>query len=122
MLFNKKNRICKKRQDKHDNKKFQLTEIVLGSCFDVMNELGSGFLESVYKNALYIALKEKGLKVEVEKRFEVFFRSRKVGLYIVDLIVEESVIIELKCCESILGDHQAQVINYLRTCSKSSIG
>jgi len=57
-----------------------ITEMVLGCCFDVMNELGSGFLENVYKNALFIALKEKGLRIEVEKRFEVQFRGRKVGL------------------------------------------
>ena len=91
-----------------------LTEVILGSCFDVMNELGVGFLESVYKNALFIAIKEKGLKIEAEKRFDVIFRDRKVGLYVADLIIEEKVIIELKCCESLLGEHQAQLINYLK--------
>ena len=91
-----------------------LTEVILGSCFDVMNELGVGFLESVYKNALFIAIKEKGLKIEAEKRFEVIFRDRKVGLYVADLIIEEKVIIKLKCCESLLGEHQAQLINYLK--------
>jgi GxxExxY protein len=93
---------------------YELTETVLGSCFDVMNELGTGFLESVYKNALYIAIKEKGLKIEVEKSFEVKFRGRKVGFYIADLIVEDSLILELKCCGSLLGEHQAQLINYLK--------
>ena len=92
----------------------ELTEAILGSCFDVMNELGTGFLESVYKNALFIAIKEKGLKIEVEKRFEVIFRNRKIGLYVADLIVEEKEIIELKCCESLHGEHQAQLINYLK--------
>ena len=48
----------------------ELTEAILGSCFDVMNELGTGFLESVYKNALFIAIKEKGLKIEVEKNLK----------------------------------------------------
>jgi len=95
----------------------ELTETILGCCFDVMNELGVGFLESVYKNALLIALKEKGLKIEVEKRFQVMFRERKIGLYIADLVVEEKVIIELKCCESLLGEHQAQLINYLKVSS-----
>lgn len=95
----------------------ELTETILGCCFDVMNELGVGFLESVYKNALLIALKEKGLKVEVEKRFQVMFRERKIGLYIADLVVEGKVIIELKCCESLLGEHQAQLINYLKVSS-----
>ena len=92
----------------------ELTETILGCCFDVMNELGIGFLESVYKNTLFIAIKEKGLTVETEKRFEVIFRDRKVGLYVADLIVESSVIVELKCCDSLLGEHQAQLINYLK--------
>jgi GxxExxY protein len=91
-----------------------LTETILGCCFDVMNELGTGFLESVYKNALFIAIKEKGITVETEKRFEVIFRDRKIGLYVADLIVGGSVIVELKCCDSLLGEHQAQLINYLK--------
>ena len=101
-------------QDKNRLLFQELTETILGCCFDVMNELGVGFLESVYKNAIFIALREKGLRVDVEKRFEVIFRGRKIGLYIADLIVEGNVIIELKCCESLLGEHQAQLINYLK--------
>ena len=97
-------------QDKNPLLYHELTEMILGCCFDIMNELGVGFLESVYKNALLIALREKGLKIDVEKRFEVIFRGRKVGLYIADLIVEGKVIIELKCCESLIGKHQAQLI------------
>lgn len=79
-----------------------------------MNELGIGFLESVYKNALFMAIKEKGLKIESEKKFEVIFREKKIGFYIADLIVEGVVIIELKCCDSLRGEHQAQLINYLK--------
>jgi len=110
----------RKRQDMQDIDQplyQEITETILGCCFDVMNELGVGFLESVYKNALLIALREKGLKVEVEKRFQVMFRERKIGLYIADLVVEGKVIIELKCCESLLGEHQAQLINYLKVSS-----
>lgn len=79
-----------------------------------MNDLGIGFLESIYKNALFVAIKEKGLKIEAEKRFEVIFRGRKIGLYVADLVIEESVIVELKCCDALLGEHQAQLINYLK--------
>ncbi len=106
----------RKRHDRQDNKGLytELTETILGICFDTMNELGSGFLETVYKNALFVAIKEKGLKIEAEKRFEVFFKGKKIGLYIADLVVENAVIIELKCCESLLGEHQAQLINYLK--------
>jgi len=68
----------RKRQDMQDNTPHlhsQLTETILGCCFNVMNELGIGFLESVYKNALFLAIREKGLIVETEKRFEVIFRG-----------------------------------------------
>lgn len=101
----------------NDNKDYlysDLTETILGCCFDVMNELGTGFLESVYKNALFITLKERGFKIEAEKRFEIIFKGRKIGLYIADLIVEGTIILELKCCESLHGEHQAQLINYLK--------
>jgi GxxExxY protein len=91
----------------------ETTEAILGCCFDIVNELGSGFLESVYKNALIIAMTEKRLKVEAEKRFDVIFRERKIGFYIADIVVESSVIVELKCFE-ILPEHKAQLINYLK--------
>ncbi|HSX12659.1 MAG TPA: GxxExxY protein [Rhabdochlamydiaceae bacterium] len=93
---------------------FNLTRNILKCCFDVMNTLGSGFLESVYKNALIISMAEQGLKVDTEKRFEVVFRNRKVGMFIPDLIVEDDVIVELKCCQYLLPEHQAQLINYLK--------
>ena len=65
-------------QDNNQPLYFELTQTILGCCFDVINELGSGFLESVYKNALFITIKEKGLKIEAEKRFEVIFRGQKI--------------------------------------------
>ena len=63
-----------------------------------MNELGAGFLEAVYKNALFLALKQKEIFVEVEKSFEVYFREQKIGLYKADLVAQGTAIIELKCC------------------------
>ena len=71
-------------------------------------------MESVYKNALVVALGEKGLRVELEKRYNVVFRQRKIGLYIADLVIEGVVIVELKCVDQILPEHQAQLINYLK--------
>src|SRR5262245_39383490 len=91
----------------------QLSSSILRSCFEVMNELGIGFLESVYKNALFFALRDKGLLVESEKSFEVYFKRQKVGLYKADIVVENLVVIELKCCKSLLPEHQAQLINFL---------
>ncbi len=90
-----------------------LTEIILKSCFEVIQELGSGFLESVYQQALIILLRADGMKVEVEKAFEVYFRGHRVGLYIADMVINDRVIVELKCCKKLLAEHQAQVINYL---------
>jgi GxxExxY protein len=91
----------------------QLSSVILGCCFAVMNELGVGFLESVYKNALFVALREKGLHVDTEQPFEVYFRRQKIGFYKADIVVEKLMIVELKCCKSLLAEHQAQVINYL---------
>lgn len=91
-----------------------LTEMVLGCCFDVMNELGVGFLESVYKKSLMILTQKKGLNVRQEVPFEVFFQGEKVGHYFADIIIENKVIVELKCCKNLLPEHQAQLINYLK--------
>lgn len=92
----------------------ELTSVILNCCFEVMSEVGSGFLEKVYKNAMFIALKEKGLDVEVERSYEVIFRGKVIGRYNADLVVNKSVILELKCCDSLLREHQAQLFNYLR--------
>lgn len=90
-----------------------LTRDILGCCFAVMQELGPRFLEKVYKNALFLAMTQNGLRVEVEKPFEVKFRGAVIGRYNADLIVEKTVIVELKCCEQLLREHQSQLINYL---------
>ena len=91
----------------------ELTSTILECCFDVVNELGIGFLESVYKNALFIALKEKKLTVSTEQPFEIYYKKQKIGIYKADIVVNNLVIVELKCCKCLLAEHQAQVINYL---------
>ena len=78
------------------------------------NELGDGFLESVYENALYIVLTGYGLHVERQKDISVFFRGSIVGYFKADLIVEEKVIIELKAVRTLDPAHEAQLINYLK--------
>jgi len=90
-----------------------ITEKILNCCFEVINTLGVGFLETVYKKALLIAMIDKGLKVTSDRGFEVAFRGRKIGVFVPDLIVEDLVIVELKAVEHLLGEHQAQLINYL---------
>lgn len=66
-------------------------------------------------------MKQKGLNVEVEQAFEVNFRGVAIGRYSADLVVEKSVIVELKCCESLIREHQAQLFNYLKV-SQLSVG
>ena len=92
----------------------ELTGAILGCCFEVMKELGPGFLEKVYKNALLVAMKQKGLQIEIEKPYEVIFRGKVVGRYQADLVVNQTVIVELKCCEKLVSEHQSQTFNYLK--------
>jgi GxxExxY protein len=91
-----------------------LTSQILAGCFEVSNELGVGFLESVYQNALMIALKTKGLAVEQEHPLSVSFRSQIVGQFFADILVENKVIVELKAVTALTDVHKAQVINYLK--------
>ena len=92
----------------------ELTGKILGCCFEVMKELGPGFLERVYKNALLMAMRQKGLQVEVERSYNVIFRGKIISRYLADLFVNDTVIVELKCCENLIGEHQAQLFNYLK--------
>jgi GxxExxY protein len=89
----------------------ELTAKILEACFEVINELGSGFLESVYQNALVIALRQKGLKFEAQAALPVAFRDEIVGQFYADLFVENKVIVELKAVDTISTEHVAQVIN-----------
>ena len=92
----------------------ELTENIIGVFFDVYNELGFGFLESVYRKSLQLALRERSLKVEAEVAVPVFFRSINVGDFRADLVVNGCVLLELKTAETIIIAHEAQVLNYLR--------
>ncbi len=92
----------------------EITEKIIGCAFEVINELGAGFLESVYEKAFAIALQDKGLRVKCQHPIHVRFRQRIVGEFYADLIVDEKVIIELKVAKAIAPEHQAQTINYLK--------
>ncbi|NTV42213.1 MAG: GxxExxY protein [Syntrophobacteraceae bacterium] len=91
-----------------------LTDGILKVFYDVYNELGFGFLESVYENALAIALREAGLDVEQQIPVPVYFRGRLVGDFRCDLLVQGKVILELKAARDIAAEHVAQTLNYLR--------
>jgi GxxExxY protein len=92
----------------------ELTREIIGCAFEVINELGSGFLESVYEKAMIIALADSGLAAESQQSISVSFRNQSVGEFFADLLVEGKVLVELKAAKSLTPEHQAQVINYLK--------
>ena len=92
----------------------ELTRKVLSACFEVSNELGCGFLETVYEKALLIALADAGLKAQSQVPLNVFFRKQTVGEFYADIIVEDVVLIELKAVKALVPDHLAQVLNYIK--------
>lgn len=91
-----------------------LTGKVLDAAFEVSGCLGHGFLESLYRRAMVIALQGRGLHTEEECPFRVLFQGQVVGEYRADLVVENTVLLELKAVKSLLPEHQAQTINYLK--------
>jgi GxxExxY protein len=91
-----------------------LTERIIGAFYDVYNELGFGFLESVYHQALLIALRQNGLEVESEVLLPVHFRGNVVGEFHADVFVERKVVLELKAVEESCSAHEAQLLNYLK--------
>lgn len=91
-----------------------ITEQIISACFDVINELGAGFLESVYEKALLVALREKGLAAQAQIPLKVTFRGQNVGDFVADIIVEDKVLLELKAIKGLNAEHQAQIINYLK--------
>ena len=91
-----------------------ITDIILKSYYKVFNNLGYGFLEKVYENALFYELKKQGLVCEKQKPIKVYYDEIQVGEYYADIIVNECNIIELKAAESLAEEHEFQLINYLK--------
>ena len=89
-------------------------EKVIGCAYEVSNVLGSGFLEKIYERALAHELSLRGLKVQAQARLSVSYKGYRVGNYLADLVVENSMMMELKCVEAFSNEHTAQCINYLR--------
>ena len=92
-----------------------ITKRIIGCCFEVHKGIGPGFNEKIYHNALKLLFKEKGLRYETEKEFEVFYLNKKIGSFRTDLVVEDKVIVEIK---SLAGNiptiFEHQLISYLR--------
>ena len=93
--------------------KKELTEKIIGCAYSVHCALGSGFLEKVYENAMMLELVVSGLSVNQQVPLPVYFREERVGEYFADLLVEDQVICELKACDGITREHEAQLVNYL---------
>ena len=91
-----------------------LTQAVIGGAFAVQNELGVGFLEKVYENALTHELRKKGMAVRQQWPVAVRYDGVVVGDYVADLVVEDRVLVELKVAKAIDQAHVAQALNYLK--------
>ena len=91
-----------------------VTQRIIGAYFEVYNELGYGFLEPVYQEAMSIALQSAGLHIEREFSLRANFRGQMIGLFKADFLVNSSVLLELKAVRELGPSHEAQVLNYLR--------
>src|SRR3989475_5491004 len=100
--------------DEHGFKHKDITDKIIRFFYEVYNELGHGFLESVYERSLEIALNSLGLKVRRQIQIPVWFRGKPVGDFTADMLIEDCVLLELKAARSLDSSHQAQLLNYLR--------
>jgi len=91
----------------------EITHKIIGAAYQVHNQLGFGFLESVYKKAMVIEFTKNNLGVEEEKPLKVYYDNQVVGDFYVDLFVEEAVIVELKSVQNLTKEHEVQLVNYL---------
>jgi GxxExxY protein len=100
--------------NEHGFKHREVTQKIIGVFYEVYNELGHGFLESVYQDSLVIALNSSGLNALTPVDIPVWFRGQRVGKFEGDVLVENCVLLELKAARSLDTAHQAQLLNYLR--------
>ena len=100
--------------DPASSKHQEVTQAIIQVFYEVYNELGHGFLESVYEEAMDLALKDKGVEVKHQHPLPVWFRSKRIGDFRADLLVADAVIVELKAARALEPVHEAQLLNYLR--------
>ena len=91
-----------------------LTERIIRCFFEVYNRLGFGFLEKVYERAMMIELAEEGLTARCQSSVVVYYKEEQVGDYFADIIVQDTIIVELKATEGVAEEHELQLINYLK--------
>ena len=90
------------------------TAIVIKAFYEVYNELGFGFIENVYQNALFKELKHRGIPCVAHPKINVYYKGEAVGYYEADIIVYDSIILELKAVSRLMNEHEMQLRNYLK--------
>src|ERR1019366_3763073 len=96
-----------------------LIERVLNAVFEVSNILGAGFLEKVYERALFMELGIRGIRAVAQASFAVTYKGHHVGEYLADILVEDVLVVELKCAERLTNEHTAQCLNYLKASGRT---
>ncbi len=96
-----------------------LTERVLGAVFEVSNTLGAGFLEKVYERALVRELGLRGIRATTQASFAITYKGHYVGEYVADILVEDVLVVELKCAEHLANEHTAQCLDYLQASGRT---
>ena len=92
----------------------ELTQKIIGVFYDVNNELGHGFLESVYEDAMAIALRDAGLEIGRQVPIPVWFRGHRIGDFKADIVVDGKIVLELKTARTLDPTHEAQLLHYLK--------
>ncbi len=92
----------------------EITEKIIGAFYDVYSKLGYGFLEDVYVKALVIELVKRGVTPATEQAIEVYYEGQLIGKYYADIVVNDLVILEIKSVKSLVVEHEAQLLNYLK--------
>jgi GxxExxY protein len=96
----------------------EITDLIIKAFYKVYNILGYGFLEKVYRNAMFLELSNYGLRVQKEASVNVLYEGSLVGNYFADLVINDIVIIETKTATCIVEDHERQILNYLKGTDK----
>ena len=104
-----------------EGKHSDLSDKIIKVFYEIHNELGYGFSERVYQKAFGIALRQIGLKVEEQLPIKIYFRGQEIGEYFSDMVVNDVILIELKAVGQIVEEHEAQLLNYLKS-TKIEVG
>lgn len=104
-----------------EGKHSDLSEKIIKVFYEIHNELGYGFSERIYQKAFGIALRQIGFKIEEQIPIKVYFRGHEIGEYFADMIVNDVILLELKAVGQIVDEHEAQLLNYLKS-TKIEVG